>query len=32
MYKVYKENNCLDLFIKYYGNYFAGDYLIEQNT
>ena len=32
MYKVYKENNCLDLFIKYYGNYFAGDYLVEQNT
>ena len=21
-----------ELFIKYYGNYFAGDYLIEQNT
>ena len=32
MYKVYKENNCLDLFIKYYGNYFGGEYLIEQIT
>ena len=32
MYLVYKENNCLDLFIKYYGNYFSGDYLIESNT
>ena len=32
MYKVYKENNYLDLFIKYYGNYFGGDYLIEQIT
>ena len=31
MYKVYKENDYLDLFIKYYGNYFAGDYLVEQN-
>ena len=30
MYNVYKENNCLDLFINYYGNYLAGDYLIEQ--
>ena len=29
MYKVYKENNCLELFIKYYGNYFGGEYLIE---
>ena len=32
MYKVYKENNCLELFIKYYGNYFGGDYLVEQIT
>ena len=32
MYKVYKENNCLDLFIKYYGNYFACDYLVEQTV
>ena len=30
MYKVYKENNCLDLFINFYGNYLARDYLIEQ--
>ena len=30
MYKVYKENNCLDLFINYYGNYFSGEYLVEQ--
>jgi len=32
MYKVYKENNCLELFIKYYGNYFGSDYLVEQIT
>ena len=32
MYLVYKENNCLDLFIKYYGNYFSGEYLVESNT
>ena len=32
MYRVYKENNCLDLFIKYYGNYFACDYLVEQTV
>ena len=25
MYQVYKENNCLDLFINYYVNYFEGD-------
>ena len=30
MFKVYKENNCLDLFINYYGNYFSGEYLVEQ--
>ena len=30
MYKVYKENNCLDLFTNYYGNYFIGEYLVEQ--
>ena len=28
MFKVYKENNCLDLFVKYYGNYFGADYLM----
>ena len=32
MYKVYKENNCLDLFIYYYANYFGGEYLVEQVT
>ena len=32
MYKVYKENNCLDLFIKFYGNYFGVDYIVEQQT
>ena len=30
MYRVYKENNCLDLFLNYYGNYFWGEYLPEQ--
>ena len=30
MFKVYKENNCLDLFTNYYGNYFIGEYLVEQ--
>ena len=30
MYKVYKENNCLDLFIKYYGNYFGSGFIVEQ--
>ena len=30
MYQVYKENNCLDLFINYYGNYFGEDYVVEQ--
>ena len=28
MYLLYKENNCLDLFIKYYGNYFSASYLV----
>ena len=32
MYKVYKENNCPDLFINHYGNYFSGEYLVEQVT
>jgi hypothetical protein len=32
MYKVYEENNCLDLFIKYYANYFGEDYIIEQQS
>ena len=32
MYKVYKENNCQELFIKYYGNYLLSEYLIEQTT
>ena len=31
MYRVYEENNCLDLFINYYGNYFGGEYLVEQH-
>ena len=31
MYKVYKENNCLNLYIKYYANYLGADYLIERN-
>ena len=30
MYKVYKENNCLDLYIKYYGNYFGADLIVEE--
>ena len=30
MFKAYKENNCLDLFINYYGNFLAGEYLVEQ--
>ena len=32
MYKVYKENNCLDLFLSYYGNYFGADYVVGQQT
>ena len=32
MYKVYKENNCLNLFINYYGNYFGADYVVEQQS
>ena len=32
MYRIYKENNCLDLFLNYYGNYFSGEYLPEQIT
>ena len=32
MYKVYKENNCLDLYIKYYGNYFGADYIVEVSS
>ena len=32
MYKVYKENDCLDLFINYYGNYFGADCIVEQQT
>ena len=32
MYDVYKENNCLDLFLNYYGNYFGADNLVEQQT
>ena len=32
MYEVYKENNCLEKFLKYYGNYFSGGYLLEQVT
>lgn len=30
MYEVYKENNCLDLFVNYYGNYFGAQNIIEQ--
>ena len=29
MYKIYKENNCLDLFLNYYGNYFYAEHLME---
>lgn len=32
MYNVYKENNCLDLFLNYYGNHFGADLIIEQQT
>ena len=32
MYKVYKENDCLDLFINYYGYYFGADCIVEQQT
>ena len=32
MFKVYQENNCVDLFINYYGNYFGADYLVESNA
>ena len=28
-YDIYKENNCLDLFINFYGNYFGADCLVE---
>ena len=30
MYKVYEENNCLDLYLNYYANYLAVDYIVEQ--
>ena len=30
MYKVYQENNCLDLYLNYYGNYLGADYIVEQ--
>ena len=29
MYKVYKENNYLDLYYNYYGNYFGADHIVE---
>ena len=32
MYKTYKENNCLDLFINYYGNYFGVNHIVEEGT
>ena len=32
MYKLYQENNCLDLFIKYYGNYFWSELIVEQSA
>jgi hypothetical protein len=32
MYEVYKENNCLDLFVNYYGNYFGVENIIEQQA
>ena len=30
MYKVCKENNCLDLYFNYYGNYFGVDHIVEE--
>ena len=32
IYRVYKENNCLDLFFTDYANYFGSEYLVEQTT
>ena len=32
MYKVYKENNCLNLYFKYYGNYFGADHIVEETA
>ena len=32
MYRLYQENNCLDLFINYYGNYFGVDYVVEESA
>ena len=29
MYEIYKENNCLDLFLNYYGNYLGAEHLME---
>ena len=31
MYKVYKENNCLNLYLNYYANYLGADYLVEHS-
>ena len=28
IYRVYKENNCLELFLNYYGNYFGGQDIV----
>jgi hypothetical protein len=30
MYKVYKENNSLNLYLNYYANYLGADYIVEQ--
>ena len=32
MYKLYQEKGCIDLFIKYYGNYFGSDLIVEQSA
>ena len=32
MYKLYQENDCLDLFIKYYGNYFGAELIVEESA
>ena len=32
MYKLYQENNCLDLYLKYYGNYFGSELIVEQSV
>ena len=32
IFKVYKENNCLDLYINYYSNYFGTEYIVENQV